>query len=455
MRCAIRHGVVIDRWRRLLHAAWLAGFAALALAACATNSAQTSPDSSNAKPADPDAIMRQLNRLGQRAHALHNPVAAYLLYLENYRQSGQPLRGLIGQVIAATESELGAYRRAVMDYPQGLPQRTRTPAPLPTNEDARAVNAADAIAALARTRRIVMVNEVHHDAQTRLLTLELLPRLRKLGFAYFAAEALNEKDRQLNARGYPITGSGSYVREPVYGEIIRTAIQLGYHVVAYDTTRVNATPAQREQDQADHLRKRVFDKDPDARLFVHAGYAHVDERADYFYTATMAMRLARDTGLNPLSVDQTILREMAPELEYPGYRTLLQRFAPQVPSVLMLHGSDHPWSLEPMIYDVSVLLPPTHLIHGRPGWLRLGGVRVPVAVDPGPSPWPLPYVIQARHDGESPDAVPADRELITDRTTRPVLFLRLGTYRVDVLTATDRPRFLRTLHVEATGNSGL
>lgn len=435
---------------------FMAGLAVLALAACATDNAHTVPAGSKpAAPGGEEAMLRQLDKLGQRAKVLHNPVAAYLLYLESYTHSSRPLRNLIGQVIAATESELGAYRRAILDYPQGAPQLTHTPAPLPTADQAHAVSAAIAIAALARTRRIVMVNEVHHDAETRLLTLELLPRLRKLGFDYFAAEALNENDRELGARGYPVASSGSYVREPLYGEIIRTALRLGYHVVAYDTTRASSTPAQREQDQADHLRERVFDKDPGARLFVHAGYAHVDKRADYFYTATLAMRLAHDTGLDPLSVDQSILRETAPGLEYPGYRTLLRRFAPEVPTVLMANGSDVPWSLEPAIYDISVLLPPMRLTQARPDWLRLGGIRSPVAIDVAPGHPALPYVVEARYVGESSDAVPADRELIVAAATEPVLFLRPGDYRVDVLTAADRPHFLRLVHVDASGKSGL
>lgn len=425
------------------------------LTACATNTAPTQSATSSAPTIDTQAqAFAKLNRINQRARRLRNPVAAYLLLAYHYEHSRGLLHDFIGQVIAATQSEFGAYQRAVVDYPQVPVLLSHQSAPLPTPQTAHAVDAVDAIATLARDRRIVMVNEVHHAAQTRLLTLDLLPRLRKMGFNYFAVEALNERDSNLSTRGYPIASSGTYIREPIYAEIIRSAIRLGYHVVAYDSTASGADPDQRERDQAAHMIERVFRRDPGARLFVHAGYAHVDKRADYFYTDTLAMRLARATGFDPLSIDQTVLRPIAPGREYADYRRLIQRFAPTRPTVLMMRHADKAWSLEPDIYDISVLLPPAQLLHGRPDWLDLNGLRTPVAVKPGPRQPAVPYVIEARHAGESSDAIPADRELIFDSTIVPVLFLRPGQYRIDVLTANDRPRFVRTLHVDLPENAG-
>lgn len=417
---------------------------------CATDSAAPN----TGKPASAAAINQteafaRLNRISEQAKQLQNPVAVYMLYLKNIVHSSGFMRNLLAQVIAAQESELGNYTQAVQDYPQGAPQLTHSAQPLPDTSTARAEPAAEIIANLARSRRIVMLNEAHHAAQTRLLTLQLLPRLRKLGFNYFAAEALDEKDRDLQSRGYPVHDSGTYVREPIYAELIRSAIRLGYHVVAYDTTRLDSDPAQREQDQADHLRRRVFDRDPGARLFVHAGYAHVDKRADYFYTDTLAMRLKHDTGFNPLTIDQTLLREMAPGLEYAGYRTLVQRFDPHGPTVLVMRSSGAAWSLEPEIYDVSVLLPPTRLLDGRPSWLTLGGQRRPVSVAENLPRLGLPFLIEARYADESADAVPADREMIVTDKPPPPLFLRPGDYRLDVLGAKGRRRPLRRLHVPA------
>ncbi len=130
------------------------------------------------------------------------------------------------QMLASTEDELGLYNEAIRDFP--LKSHVSADIQLPTQSQWKAASAAEAIANLASNRQIVLINEAHHDAHTRQLTLELLPRLRAIGFNYFAAEALLEKDTGLIKRGYPTSASGTeYLREPSYGEIVRQAIKLG------------------------------------------------------------------------------------------------------------------------------------------------------------------------------------------------------------------------------------
>jgi hypothetical protein len=51
---------------------------------------------------------------------------------------------------------------------------------LPTAAEWKTADAADVINTLATDRRLVLINEAHHDAHTRQLTLPLLPRLRAL-----------------------------------------------------------------------------------------------------------------------------------------------------------------------------------------------------------------------------------------------------------------------------------
>jgi hypothetical protein len=221
--------------------------------------------------------------------------------------------------------------------------------------------------------------------------------------------------------------------------------------VAYESTTVGADAETREEDQAQHLLERVFRSDRDARLFVHAGYAHVHKRADYFFADTMAMRLKRKTGFDPLSIDQTVLRPIAPGLEYKDYRTLVERFAPAAPTVIMARNGTAAWSLEPELYDVSVLLPPTRLIDGRPDWLRAGG-RTAVAIAVDLQPASLPCVVEARYASESTAAVPADRLLIERASAQVVLFLRPGDYRIEALHADGRSFNAQRLHVdEPTG----
>ena len=411
------------------------------LIACAPPAAQRGDGSADAPKApetpEPSASpFAQLNALAREAATLKHPLAQYEFYREHYATSLGATHGYIGQVLAASAAELGAYDQAIQIYPQGAPLLRRPPAPLPDPLQFQVRAAADAIADLSRERRIVMVNEAHHDAHTRVLTLALLPRLRDLGFTHFAAESLSEYDRELATRGYPVKGSGPYVAEPLYAEIIRTALRLGFTVVPYESAATQTDS--REEEQAQNLADRVFHVQRDARLFVHGGYAHVYKSPDYLGADTMAMRLKRKTGLDPLVIDQTVLRPGAPGREYADYRTLLQAFVLGAPAVLVSRDGKSAWSLEPRFYDVSVVLPPTRLVAGRPDWLALGGAREAIAVALDLQPESLPCAIEARYAGEGDAAIPADRVLVEQGGGPVVLFLRPGEYRVAAVTATGR-----------------
>ena len=410
------------------------------------------------------------------------------------------------QLLAFSESELGLYSEAVRDFPlrSRLPDRLV----LPEATDWHAVDAVDAITAMARDRRLVMVNEAHHDPHTRVLTLELLPRLRALGFTYFAAEALDERDAGLMKRGYPVSRSGSeYLREPLYGDIVREAIRLGYIIVPYD---VDGSTQEREEGQAKNLYERVFAKDPKAKLFVHAGYAHIDKQRDRLGAVKpMAMELARLSGIEALSVDQTDIREESPrseELAYRAFQHALRKFetmvqpiqspsgtgpgdAPRRPAVdayarlvdefhpthaiVLARNTDQaPWSARPEVYDLNVLLPPANdepsdYAQGpimldidnrrtpvlppangghRPGWLPLDGQRIALPVDSGSCKGSYPCLIEAGYAAESTDGVQADRYVFL-RKARNTLFLRPGKYRLLTRDAAGRTLDERDIQV--------
>ena len=424
---------------------------AAVLAACAQNAArQTGTDAHHATSERITAdTFAELNALQREANALNSPLAVHEFYRKRFEQGEGGLRNLIAQVLAANEAELGDYERAVLRFPLGAPGLRGVPAALPDRERYRAVDATDGIARLARERRIVVVNEAHHAAQTRVLTLQLLPRLRELGYTHLAVEGLDERDRELAVRGYPVQASGTYLREPLYGEIVRQALRLGYIVVPYESARPQADADTREEDQAQHIVERVFRTSPDAKLLVHAGYAHAHERAGYLDAEPMALRLKRKTGFDPLTIDQTVLRPIEPAREYRDYRELLHRFAIAEPSIFLARRDDVAWSLEPGYYDVSVVLPPpAKLIVGRPVWLALDGTRTPVAIDVDLGAAHLPCLIEARYRNESDKAVPADRVLVERSDVQALLFLRPGDYRLSAIDASGGVLLRRSLRVD-------
>ncbi|KRE89598.1 hypothetical protein ASG87_04535 [Frateuria sp. Soil773] len=385
-------------------------------------------------------------------HELYMHVAGLTNDLARYQYLSEVVRGrdpadrqLAGQLLASTESELGLYDDAVRQFPfdnRDLP----APETLPRTDAWRAMDAADAIVSLARDRRIVMVNEAHHDAHTRELTLELLPRLRALGFTHFAAEALSERDDALAKRGYPIPASGSeYLREPLLGEIVREALRLGFVVVPYDSA--SADNAVREADQARHLYQRVFAGHPGARLFVHAGYAHIDKSTGRLGgIEPMAMQLRQLTGIEPLCIDQSQFRWVGYAYKADPYMQLVGDFDVRRPTVLVRRDGRQPWSSAPTRYDASVILPPSGR-WGRPRWLALGGLRRPHMVNTDLCRHTLPCVVEAHYPAEPDDAIPADRTTFLSDDRQATLYLRPGRYRLRAWDSLGRPLGERNVRV--------
>lgn len=411
--------------------------------------------SASAQNFSPDTI-RMFHQLREQP----NDLARYEYLYATILKLPVTKRQLAMQMFASAEDELGLYNEAIRDFP--LQSRVPRGIPLPTPATWKIANAADVITKLATERRLVLINEAHHDAHTRLLTLALLPRLRALGFNYFAAEALSSKDKDLMQRGYPVDDSGTeYLHEPLYGDIVRKAIKLGYTVVAYDAS--DHSQQDRESGQADNLYRQVFAKDPHARLFVHAGYAHIDKAEGRLgATEPMAMHLEQLTGIEPLSIDQTEFREQIPA--QPGdYRQLIKEFAPDGPTVLVNRATGKPWSAQPRKYDVNVLLPPAagagaiesglsqfpttvhdadlwylmlpqHIIKQRPNWLARRNGYVPYVISTILCKTIFPCVIDAHYVDESDDAIAVDRYAFMQGNVETRLYLRPGSYRLD---ATD------------------
>jgi hypothetical protein len=368
---------------------------------------------------------------------------------------------IIGQYLAWYETFIGDYPNAAANFSiQELQQPDDRPSPLDGQAQARP--AVEAIAALARGRQAVFFNEAHHLALTRTLTVELLARLREEGFDTFAAETLYASDDKLAARGYPVEGSGFYTQEPICAEMVRTALRLGYRVVAYEAETESAGDA-RESRQARNLYARVFRQHPQARLVLDAGYGHIQESGPYLGGRSMAEYVHAISGIDPLTVDQVVLiPHPDPDHDHPYYLPVMQKLSPDRPLVFM--GEDgKPWSLRTG-YDVSVFFPPPVLRRGRPTWLSLGGLRKPYAVrGEDVCRGDYPCLVEARYAAEGDDAIPADRLAFdpppqyakADEGLRPAggastgeLYLRPGKYRLQATDAQGRVLGRRSITVQ-------
>jgi hypothetical protein len=236
------------------------------------------------------------------------------------------------QLLGTEYSWIGRYQKSLECFNSQYYSRRKQPAQLVDADRFESCDAVAAILELADKYRVVMINEAHHVPLHRAFTLQLLEGLYRKGFRYFAAETLMVGDGALQSRGYPTLKTGGYTAEPVYADLIRTALSLGYKVTPYECEDSPSPPSDnpvpamnfREQGQARNLKERILDKDPNAKIIVHAGFSHIYKKPqikEFGELRWMALAFQDLTGVEPLSIDQTEMSEVnKPENENADYR---------------------------------------------------------------------------------------------------------------------------------------
>src|SRR5579871_2078129 len=132
-----------------------------------------------------------------------------------------------------------------------------------TIEALRGVQHVDArryISYIVKNYQVVMINEAHNKPVHRAFVISLLGDLYKKGFHYLAMEMLNNfPDHSLDKLN---SSTGYYTSEPIGGELVRVALQMGYQLVPYeDTASFNHQATQRDSVQAENI-YNVLRKDP-------------------------------------------------------------------------------------------------------------------------------------------------------------------------------------------------
>jgi len=305
----------------------------------------------------------------------------------------------------------------------------------------------DAIASIADKRQVIMINEEHRTPVHRTLTLELLPVLYAKGFRYFAAETLDEKDTELSERGYPTQKTGFYTADPVYGDVIRSALKLGYQVVPYEYLR-DCQPKpdnpmscqdERERGQAENLVDRILKRDPNAKIFVHVGRSHNAKVNYQGQFKLMGWHFREISKIDPFVIDQVRMSERRnPVDEDALYRYATRKWSIKEPTIFESASGDF-WTDDKNIADVRVFQAKAEYVNGRPTWLRIGGQRRAHALDlkklnlhvtDGLFKGPKPLLVQAFFDGENADAIPIDQFILHPAEQIPMLMLPPGAFRI-------------------------
>ena len=298
-----------------------------------------------------------------------------------------------------------------------------------------AIPATDLILDLATSTRVVIINEAHHISQHRAFTHQLMATLSEQGYTHFAAEAFCTTCNEIAPGGIPLVTSGLYILDPVFGDLVRQSVTKGYELVSYEMRpdqlevsyeSMEARTEARELAQAENLAK-FLRANPDARVLVHVGFAHVVE-GRLSNTELFASKLKAITGIDPLTIDQFegTPSAITPSSDPPLYRAFQDKFGE--PEIAMAFRNSTSDPIGAYAVDVTVVHPRYDDKNGRPGWLSMEGYRTPRLINI--EPLNEPTLIRAFVCNEPPMAVPMDQVLAAEGNRHVWLMLPEGNYKI-------------------------
>ncbi len=313
--------------------------------------------------------------------------------------------------------------------------------------DYKMLDALDAMEAVAGKHRVIMINEEHRTPFHRALTLQLLAKLYRQGFRYFAAETLFDTDTEINRRGYPVQKTGFYTADPVYADAIRTALKLGYKIVPYEDylpecQSPDDNPGfcndQRERGQAKNLYERILKTDPQAKIFVHVGRSHNQKNASSKKFNFMGYYFKEISGIEPFTINQVRFSQRPDTtLEQPLYRFLTNNKVLRNPSVFQ--STDGKFYNVGFGYDMEIFHPRIKYESGRPTFLKTGLMRKPEKINLKKLNLKSRnqtfggqklILIQAFYAQESADAIPIDQIILHPKQPLAALMLPKGDFRI-------------------------
>ena len=280
--------------------------------------------------------------------------------------------------------------------------------------------AIDLILSKTSSEQIVIINESHHRPEHRKFTADLLEELYQQGYRYLALEAIFSNqlarytnypenkyflgDTTIHKRGYPLmnASSGTYVKEPAFGNMIRKALKLGYKIIGYEENSKT-----RELNQARNLAK-LFEDEPMAKLVVHCGFGHLIEAPTMWkgkMDTVMAGHLKALTQIDPLTIDQT---------KYYNYSDVseivfkdIEDSSPQCLVLKDIVFNSH-LTEEQAYWDITVFHPPMAYTEGRPNWLVLDSTNNEFTISSDKICIEYPIRIRLLEENDRYDAVPID-----------------------------------------------
>ncbi|QNL51647.1 hypothetical protein H8S90_08775 [Olivibacter sp. SDN3] len=291
------------------------------------------------------------------------------------------------------------------------------------------IDAADYIISQSAKHQITMMNEAHHIPYHRAFVTEMLRGFYNAGYRYLAVETL--EDSMINSSGEFSYKTGYYSREPLFGELMRHGLHLGFQLVPYESKQPcdnkgadrNYCNSFRDSVMAVNLGK-IIAKDPQAKILVYAGYDHI-HKGNANGWKKMGQYIKQITGIEPFAIDQTKeIEHFYPQLETKEFTAVNNLRQISRPVIAMNDGKA--WHGE--FVDVSIIFP-RYRGEARPGFYQIAGLRKPYKVKF--EQLTQGQTVQAFYANEAPGwRIPADQYLVSDKDN--VLYLFPGRYHIEI-----------------------
>jgi outer membrane protein OmpA-like peptidoglycan-associated protein len=306
------------------------------------------------------------------------------------------------------------------------------------------VKAATYLLSQTANKQAVFFNESAPNPQNRAFTTQLLADLYKQGFRYLAVETLSPKDNTLMERGYPVLNSGRLTREPIFGDMIRQALALGFTLYPFEPTPEELDKAKKviqkslngsvNKDNLEEVARkwakalnlsRIYQKEPSAKVLVYCSKSNLREDLEGAQQ-NISGWLKKLASIDPYTVEQAALTEKCPELTHPLF---LKR---QIKEPTVWLNKDKPFNIfNSTGLDLQIHHPPAANLRGRPDWLSMNGYRQAFTFNPDKHGMEYPCLVLAYWEGEDTDfAVPMDAVEFPSNQSQLPLLLPKGKYKL-------------------------
>jgi hypothetical protein len=279
------------------------------------------------------------------------------------------------QIAAWEYSYIGEYKKALLAYLQKPLSSYQNQPKMDTDKITKARQllsgytpfpAIQYILQKAKSTRIVIINEAHHNPRHRVFMQMLLPYLHQLGYNFFGVEAFSTNDTLLMKKGYPIQSTGYYIKEPCFGRLIRTAIKESYFVFPYETKN-DVNGKEREIEQAENI-DSIYKMHSNEKFIIYCGFDHaIEDSTHTSWGLAMAGRIKKLTGIDPLTIDQVELTESGSTSEDNSFRYAINVNYDAV--MVDKKGNAFNKAVANKSFDINVFHPDTKFINYRPDWL--------------------------------------------------------------------------------------